>query len=245
MHVIDHIGRFTSDSLVSALVSDLERQSDLPATAYGIHVGNLNEAIKDPRYRQVLADATHLYADGTATRLVSSSLGRVLPQRLVTTDLIWPVLRASAEGGHSVYFLGGAEDLAGRAAAVFANGIPGLRIAGSASGYFPIDRGDTVAEAIALSKAHLVVVCMGVPREQIFCCRFGHLTGARLLMTAGGLYGYILGLESRAPTWMRNAGLEWFFRLAQSPTRLFPRYAAGSLTTARLVCAAREQRRHG
>ncbi|TMC54772.1 MAG: WecB/TagA/CpsF family glycosyltransferase [Chloroflexi bacterium] len=241
--VVARVGNFTEESLVEALATTLEQTEGGPATAYGIHVGNLSAAMGDPAYRDALATATYLYADGVSTRVVSQSLGALIRERLVTTDIIWPILRVAAVGKHPVFFLGGRENQAANAADIAASRVPGLRLVGVASGYFPIDDGDRVADTIASTGAHLVIVAMGVPREQVFCKRFGARTGARLLMTSGGLYGYITGQEARAPFWMRRVGLEWAFRLLQSPQRLWARYSWGAIITARLVLAARDLRR--
>ena len=229
---------------MDTLVSALESTNAPPATAYGVHIGNLNAALADPAYRDILESATHLYADGTSTRLVSRFLGTHTPERLVTTDIIWPVLKAAASGGHPVYFLGGPDGLAAEAAAIVEGSVSGLELVGAATGYFPFEAGERVADAIARSGAHLVVVAMGVPREQAFCWRFADRTGARLLMTSGGLFGYIAGREIRAPLWMRRSGLEWAFRLVQSPSRLGKRYSRGAIVTVRLAFAARSVRRH-
>jgi N-acetylglucosaminyldiphosphoundecaprenol N-acetyl-beta-D-mannosaminyltransferase len=243
VRVVARVGTFTEESLVEALSISLEQADGAATTAYGIHIGNLSAALDDPAYRDVLANATYLYADGMSTRVVRHSLGAVLPERVVTTDIIWPVLTLAAVGGHPVFFLGGREGQAADAADIAARRVPGLKVVGVASGYFPIDEGDKVADSIAATAAHLVVVAMGVPREQFFCRRFGARTGARLLMTSGGLYGYITGHEARAPLWMQRLGLEWAFRLVQSPRRLWARYSWGTITTARLVLAARDLRR--
>jgi N-acetylglucosaminyldiphosphoundecaprenol N-acetyl-beta-D-mannosaminyltransferase len=245
IRVVARVGRFTEESLVEALATSLEHVGDAPATAYGIHIGNLSAAIDDSAYREVLANATFLYADGMSTRVVSHSLGHVLPERLVTTDIIWPVLRVAADGRHPVFFLGGQDGQAAHAADIAARRVPGLELVGVAAGYFPIDEGGQVADLIAASGAHLVVVAMGVPREQHFCRLFGARTRARLLMTSGGLFGYITGQEVRAPFWLRQSGFEWAYRLAQNPRRLFARYSRGVVTTTRLVLAARQLRRDG
>src|SRR5438067_311339 len=103
--VVARVEPFTEATLVGNLASALELGNNPAATAYGIHIGNLNAALSDPAYRNALAGATYLYADGTSVRVISKVLGVALPERLVTTDIVWPILRAAARGGHPVFFL--------------------------------------------------------------------------------------------------------------------------------------------
>jgi N-acetylglucosaminyldiphosphoundecaprenol N-acetyl-beta-D-mannosaminyltransferase len=233
--VVDRVGAYTEASLVDDLGRAMATEP--VETAYCVHIGDLNHALRDPSYVEVLERGTYLYADGNSVRIVAAAHGRRLPERLVTTDVIWPALRRAAEGGHPVFLVGGPEGLAEAASRTMRARIPGLAVAGCANGFFTRDEAPAVADAIRRSGAHLVVVATGVPHQQRFCDELGERTGARLLMTAGGLYGYMAGHERRAPARMRAAGFEWAWRLAQDPRRLVGRYATGCLTVARLAAA--------
>jgi exopolysaccharide biosynthesis WecB/TagA/CpsF family protein len=235
-HVVSRVGAYRE----AELVEDCARALATPgaSTAFGVHIGDLNQALADPGYVDVLRTGTYLYADGTSVRVVAALTGRRLPERLVTTDVIWPILERAAAGGHPVFLLGGGAGLAEMAAATMRRRIPRLEIAGCAHGYFAPAEAEAVADCIRASGAHLVVVATGVPHQQRFCRDHGERTGARLLVTAGGLYGYLAGHESRAPAGMRAAGLEWAWRVAQDPRRLAGRYARGCVSCARLVRAA-------
>jgi N-acetylglucosaminyldiphosphoundecaprenol N-acetyl-beta-D-mannosaminyltransferase len=234
--IVGRIGAYREADLVNELGDAMEVEGT--STAFGVHIGDLNHAFADPGYVDVLASGTFLYADGTSLRLVSALQGRPLPERLVTTDVVWPLLRRVARGDHPLFLLGGPEGLAESAATTMAERVPGLRVVGCANGYFAPEEAPAVAERIRATGAHVVIVATGVPHQQRFCHRYGHLTGARLLVTAGGLYGYMAGHESRAPARMRAAGFEWAWRLAQDPRRLAGRYARGVASTGRLVVAA-------
>lgn len=224
----------------AALVEDCARAMAAPGakTAFGVHIGDCNQALADPAYVDELASGTYLYADGTSLRLVAAACGRRLPERLVTTDVIWPILERAAAGDHPVFLLGGPQGLAEAAADAMRRRVPGLRVAGCAHGYFSPAEAPAVAGRIRETGAHLVVVATGVPHQQRFCREVGAQTGARLLVTAGGLFGYLAGNESRAPRRVRAAGFEWTWRLAQDPRRLAGRYSRGVLSCARLVWAA-------
>jgi len=234
--LVARIGAYTEASLVDDLARAMATEGT--ETSFGVHIGDLNHARDDPSYVGVLESGTYLYADGNSVRIVAAAQGRRLPERLVTTDVIWPVLERAGAGGHPVFLLGGPEGLAEAAARTMRERVPGLEIAGCAHGYFTTEEAPAVAERISRTGAHLVVVATGVPHQQRFCHEFGARTRARLLMTAGGLYGYMAGQETRAPARLRAAGFEWAWRVAQDPRRYAGRYARGCVTVARLTMAA-------
>ncbi len=200
-------------------------------------MANLNQALGSTEYRGALARASLCYCDGLSAKVAAAAFGLHVPERIVTTDLIWPVLQAAADKRRSVFLVGGPEGLAEAAAAVAMRRCNGLRLAGCASGYFDDRSAPIIADRIRATSPDLVLVAMGVPREQFFCDRYGAATGATLLMTGGGLFGFMAGLEARAPRSVRRRGFEWAWRLVHDPGRLLPRYATGVVTTFRLMVA--------
>lgn len=234
--IVSRLGEYREADLVDDCMRALAGPET--STAFGVHIGDLNEGLAEPAYVGVLERGTYLYADGVSLLLMAALNGRRLPERLVTTDVIWPLLERAAAGGHPVFLVGGPAGLAEAAAAAMRDRVDGLEIVGCAQGYFGQEQSPVVADRIRASGAHLVVVATGVPHQQRFCRDYGAQTGARLLVTAGGLYGYIVGRESRAPASLRYAGFEWAWRLAQDPRRLAGRYARGCISCARLAAAA-------
>ncbi len=77
--------------------------------------------------------------------------------------------------------------------------------------------------AINRSKANLVFVALGCPKQEIWMSRMKGEIQA-VMLGVGGAFPMLVGVEKRAPKWMQENGLEWFFRLAQDPKRLFKRY---------------------
>jgi N-acetylglucosaminyldiphosphoundecaprenol N-acetyl-beta-D-mannosaminyltransferase len=77
---------------------------------------------------------------------------------------------------------------------------------------------------VAESGAELLFVAMGVPRQEYFIEEHWEHLGARVVIGVGGSFDVIAGLRKRAPVLIQRAGLEWAYRLAQEPRRLFRRY---------------------
>jgi exopolysaccharide biosynthesis WecB/TagA/CpsF family protein len=74
------------------------------------------------------------------------------------------------------------------------------------------------------------MVAMGVPHQEKWLAAYGEMTGATVTIGVGGLFDFYSGQVTRAPGWMRQIGLEWFYRLLQEPRRLWQRYLIGNFT---------------
>ncbi|AOS65896.1 WecB/TagA/CpsF family glycosyltransferase [Actinoalloteichus hymeniacidonis] len=199
-----------------------------PALVCYVNAHSANVAAAEPEYRRVLQSADLVLNDGSGVALAARLAGAPFPANLNGTDFTPDVLRLSTNRGLSVFFLGGPEDLGGRAAASLESRIPGLRFAGSLPGFFPASDGPAVAEEIKRSGADVLVVGMGNPRQELWLARHLPATGVRLGIAVGAFLDFASERVPRAPAWMRTAGIEWIFRLSREPRRLFRRYVLGN-----------------
>jgi exopolysaccharide biosynthesis WecB/TagA/CpsF family protein len=104
--------------------------------------------------------------------------------------------------------------------------VAGLRIAGSEPSRFRAlsDREQLeLAERIRQSGASLVFVGLGCPRQEVWVYELGHLL-AMPLIAVGAAFDFHAGMLPQAPARWQRAGLEWAFRLACEPGRLWRRY---------------------
>jgi N-acetylglucosaminyldiphosphoundecaprenol N-acetyl-beta-D-mannosaminyltransferase len=105
---------------------------------------------------------------------------------------------------------------------------PGVRIVG---GYAPpfrpltAEEEDRVVEDVRRSRADVVWVGIGQPKQEKWMARMRDRLDAPVLVGVGAAFDFHAGLLPQAPDWMQRAGLEWLFRLAHEPRRLFRRYA--------------------
>jgi N-acetylglucosaminyldiphosphoundecaprenol N-acetyl-beta-D-mannosaminyltransferase len=135
------------------------------------------------------------------------------------------LVRAAVEDW-PVYFLGATQDVLDRFLATILERHQGLNIVGACNGYFSDD--ERVADAIAESGARLLFVAMPSPRKEFFSYSMKNRLGPLLVVGVGGSFDVVAGLTARAPRWMQRAGLEWFYRFAQEPRRLWRRYLIGN-----------------
>jgi N-acetylglucosaminyldiphosphoundecaprenol N-acetyl-beta-D-mannosaminyltransferase len=116
---------------------------------------------------------------------------------------------------------------------------PRLSIAGRHNGYFQADQEIGIADAIRESGARLLLVGISSPMKERFLARNLERLGPLLAMGVGGSFDVWAGKTTRAPEWMQHAGLEWFYRFAQEPRRMWRRYLVGNLRFAWMVLRAR------
>ena len=89
------------------------------------------------------------------------------------------------------------------------------------SGGLPARR---AAQRVAESGAQLLLVALGSPKQELWIHRHRGELGPVVAVGVGASIDFVAGMVRRAPAWMSRAGLEWLFRLAQEPRRLFRRY---------------------
>ena len=213
------------------LVEDVEarRGRDLPPRLMSSANGNvIAQYHRDPTFRSHMNAMDAIDADGMplvfASKLISPT---PLPERVATTDFFHNAAAAAAGHGISFYFLGGSEAVNRDACEAVRARYPDLRIAGARDGYF--DEADIpgILSDIEESGADVLWVGLGVPKEQAFLANHAsRLRGLSWAKSCGGLFDFLAGNYSRAPSWMQQYGLEWLYRAASEPGRLGKRYAA-------------------
>jgi exopolysaccharide biosynthesis WecB/TagA/CpsF family protein len=181
----------------------------------------------DPEMRALFMAADLIHADGMPLVFASRLRCREpLPERVATSDLVHDVAKIAVARGATFYLLGGSDDVVARTRANLEAAYPGLAIVGARSGYFGAAEEPAVVAEIRAARPDFLWVSMGVPREQAFAVRNREgLRGVGVLKTSGGLFDFLSGTKKRAPVWMQDVGLEWLYRMAREPRRLFVRYA--------------------
>jgi len=213
--------------LAEAMVRDCRNRRDggRPLLVFDANGHALSLRETDLTYRQALADADIVHADGGFLVTLSRWFTRhPIAERSCTTDLIHDLARKAAAHGLSFYLLGGSEKVNAECARRLVLLYPGLRIAGRRDGYFAVDEEPAVVAGINAARPDIVWIGLGKPREQVFAAHWRDHLQAGWLVTCGGCFNYIAGDYRRAPLWMRQANLEWLHRMITRPRHLLWRY---------------------
>lgn len=189
----------------------------------------INIALKDSRYRAVLEKTDAVYPDGIGLQIACKMLGMRMKDNLNGTDLFPILWNRMQDRNMGVYLLGSYPGVAEKMAGNLKRSYPKLKISGYRHGYFSKRECDEIVEEINASGAHLLLVAMGVPRQEIWIDRFRPRLNVKVVAGVGGLFDFVSGRIPRAPVWIREMGLEWCYRLLREPRRLWRRYIIGNL----------------
>ncbi|MFN2594231.1 MAG: WecB/TagA/CpsF family glycosyltransferase [Actinomycetota bacterium] len=201
-------------------------QDEHPALCVYVNAHSINLAQRDAEYRRSLLDADLVLGDGAGIAIAARAQGDRFPANLNGSDFNPVILEEAAAHGWSVYFLGARPGVAERAAAALKVRIPDLTVVGTNDGYFTDD--DAVVQDVQRSGASVVMVAMGNPRQELWLKDHLGGSGARLGVGVGAFFDFSAGEVSRAPEWMNRIGIEWIYRLAQEPKRMWRRYILGN-----------------
>jgi N-acetylglucosaminyldiphosphoundecaprenol N-acetyl-beta-D-mannosaminyltransferase len=157
-----------------------------------------------------------------------NALGHHLPSRVYGPELMARYCERSALTGARMFLYGGRNQGAlVQLALNLRRRFPGIKIVG---GYSPPFRDlseeeeTAIAKEINRSKADVVWVGIGVPKQEKWMAHMRDRLDAAVLVGVGAAFDFHAGLVPQAPDWMQHAGLEWAFRLGHEPRRLWKRY---------------------
>jgi exopolysaccharide biosynthesis WecB/TagA/CpsF family protein len=191
---------------------------------------NLDFLVNARRHESVraLLRASELnLADGAPVVWLMRALGRRIPGRVAGADFVPAICERAAERGHRVFLLGGENGSAARAASELVRRHPRLQIAGVLEPpRARLEQMDSVGmlHHIYDVEADIVLVAFGHPKQDRWIAANRHRMSASVAVGVGCTFDVLAGDRRRAPSWMREHGLEWLFRLANEPRRLVHRY---------------------
>jgi N-acetylglucosaminyldiphosphoundecaprenol N-acetyl-beta-D-mannosaminyltransferase len=192
------------------------------------NVHTVMAAQEDPELRAALESSSLNVPDGQPLVWAINALGHTLTDRVYGPELMARASARAAVSGQRFYLYGGRnQDALVQLGVSLRRRFPGLNIVG---GYAPPFRALTEEERIAVadeingSAPDVVWVGIGVPRQEKWMAALRPYLDAPVLIGVGAAFDFLAGLVPQAPPWMQRAGLEWAYRLAHEPRRLWRRY---------------------
>src|SRR3954465_5195085 len=207
------------------------------------HVLNRSRAI--PSLRSALEQADLVYCDGYGVRLAAKALEAEIPHRMTGADWIWGLAGLGEAAGQSSYLLGSEPGVTAETARRLNRWYPHLEVSGTHHGFFEIGSAhdDRVVEDINTRRPDIVLVGMGTPKQELWVQHNAARLQTDVLWTVGALFDYVSGRVPRAPGWLADNGLEWIFRLAIEPQRMWRRYLLGNpVFVSRVMAQARARK---
>lgn len=221
------IDNLSFDEILNIVKQSIDNNGDITLT--GVNAGKLIQIIEDSELRKYVESNSTIHADGQAVIFASQILGQPLKERVAGIDLIAPIVTIAKEKGVKIFFLGAKQEVVEmvvqKQIEIYGNEV----IAGFRNGYFDHNNSEEVAKEIVQSGAKILFIGMTSPLQEKFMYdNKDILKPVNFKMGVGGSFDVISGRLKRAPVWMQNSGLEWFFRLIQEPNRMWKRYLIGN-----------------
>ncbi len=177
-------------------------------------------ALKDAELFQILKDASLVMPDGIGVVLASRFYGNKIKERVAGCDIVPMVFDRIKDTDKTVYFFGGGKGVAAAAKVEMCKKYKNLKIVGVSDGYFDAEREKIIIEEINRLKPDLLLVGLGVPKQEKWIAKHIQQLNVKVCIGVGGSFDVFSGQTKRAPKAFRQLGLEWFYRLLTQPTRL-------------------------
>jgi N-acetylglucosaminyldiphosphoundecaprenol N-acetyl-beta-D-mannosaminyltransferase len=213
------------EAAVAEIISAATSRRPLAVSALAVH--GVMTAVQNDDYRAMLNSFDLVTPDGQPVRWALNLLYKTrLADRVYGPSLTMQVLSEAESAGLSVYFYGSRREVLDRLRQRLQAVLPLLQIAGTEPSKFRrVDRAefDEIATGVRSSGASIAFVGLGCPRQEVFV----HALRARVdipVLAVGVAFDYEAGVLRKPPRILQRVGLEWAWRLALEPRRLWRRY---------------------
>lgn len=189
-------------------------------------VNNVMEAHDSPAFRRVMNEADLVTPDGMPLVWGLKLLGYPEASRVYGPDLTPIVLQMAMESRIPVGFYGSAPGVIERLQAVLTRRFPALEIAYAFSPPFrPLtpEEDEEIVAAINRSGARILFIGLNTPKQDFWMAQHRGRVQA-VMLGVGAAFDFLAGTKAQAPRWMMGIGLEWLYRVATEPRRLWKRY---------------------
>lgn len=208
----------------------VESRYGSPLATHLCNAYTLSLALRDPDYRAILNAADVNIADGHYVALVGRLRGHGMTD-IRGPQLMLDTIEAGLPHGLTHYLYGSTEQTVQGLAAALRHQFPDIRLVGVESPPYSnltSRQARELAERIARAQPDVVWVGLGTPRQDVFVARFRDRLSTTLV-PVGAAFDFHAGTKPTAPQMLQRTGLEWAFRFASEPRRLWRRYLIGNL----------------
>jgi N-acetylglucosaminyldiphosphoundecaprenol N-acetyl-beta-D-mannosaminyltransferase len=200
--------------------------SRIPSYVCFANVHMTIEATDDTNFAQMVNNANLVCADGMPlVKAVKLKYSKTI-ERVAGMDMMPTLINMCEKNNLSVFFWGTTDEILEKIKQRIGVENPNLKISGMFSPPFKQLTGAEIQshrKMINESGANMVFVALGCPKQEKWMAENSAQINA-VLLGVGGAFPVYAGTQKRAPEWIRNISMEWFYRLIQDPKRLFKRY---------------------
>ena len=222
------IHNLTMQETLSVVDLTISNQEELHHVV--VNAGKIVSMQKDLQLRESVNESDLINADGQAVVWASKILGKPLKERVAGIDLMLRLVELAHKKNYKIFFFGAKEEVVKSVVDKYTRQYSSNIIAGYRNGYFKKEEEQDIAKEIANSGANILFVAISSPTKENFLYENKELLKkVNFVMGVGGSFDVVSGNVKRAPLWMQNLGLEWFYRFYQEPRRMWKRYLIGNI----------------
>lgn len=204
-------------------------QKRIPTQHVVINASKVILMKEDPKLQKIVNECPLINADGFSIIWAAKRLGIPVKDRVTGIDLFLNLVEVAWKKQYKIYLFGAKEDVVRKVKTIFEEKYPGLQVVGYHNGYFKEEEEPEIVENMKASGADMMFVAFSSPKKEYWVNKHLKESGIPFVMGVGGSFDVVAGITSRAPRWMQNCGLEWFYRFIQEPRRLWKRYFIGNI----------------
>ncbi len=202
---------------------------------------------KDPYLKEITDRADMVLVDGKPLVWISKLYKNPVKAKISGSDMVPLLCEVAAEKGYKIFILGGMEGVAEAAKAKLEEKHPEIQVVGTYSPPLGFEKDEEeiagINQRINDSGADILFGCLGCPKQEKFIYENYQKYNATVSVCAGATVDFLAGNVNRAPKWMSEHGLEWFYRFLQEPRRMFRRYFVDDLKIIQLTWKYRKQKK--
>lgn len=200
------------------------------------HIVKLEE---DKEFQNVYKNADLILTDGMPLIWISKLKKNPIKEKVSGSDLFPKVCEMAAQKGYKVFLLGAAEGIAAKAAKNLELKYEGLNIVGTYSPSYGFEKNNEeinrIIHMINELKPDILAVGLGAPKQEKFIYKYKNNLNVSVSLAIGASIDFEAGNINRAPKWMQNSGLEWFYRMIKEPERMFKRYLVDDMKIIKII----------
>lgn len=193
-----------------------------------INVDVVMKIENDPYLKKITDNADMVLVDGKPLIWIAKYYKRPVKAKISGSDLVPLLCKRALDKGYSIFIIGGKDGVAVQAKKNLERDLPGIKIVGTYAPPFGFEKNEKELEKIneMISSVHpdLLIACFGCPKQEKWIFENYQKYDAKVSVCAGATVDFLAGNVKRAPRWMSEHGLEWFYRFLMEPKRMFKRY---------------------
>ncbi|MDI1298251.1 WecB/TagA/CpsF family glycosyltransferase [Methylotenera sp.] len=197
---------------------------------------------KNQAYRDAFENASMVVADGKPVVWTARLMGEEIPGTVTGSDLVPAIFQHfhdEADAELKVFLLGAMPGVAELAASNIERTYQKVKVTGLYSPPFGFEKDavecERICQMISHSGADFLLIGLGAPKQATWVNQYAKQLPVKVAICAGATIDFLAGNKPRAPKWMTNIGIEWFYRMVIEPRRLVKRYAGDALVFPKLV----------